>query len=197
LLSLEKKYLKRKKIAKSTCNLFLEKSYSNITISEIAKVAGIGKGTIYEYFSNKEDIVFELMASLQEEYDPKLTKKLDQNISAKEKVISLFDIFLSEEEVVQTQKKIYKKFLSIYIDNKTDAMATYNKKMMGKYRNILENIFMESIKKNELSQTSLAFIPSIFATLQGFFITYEDKNVIYEYIDNLFKLFEIRKNKGE
>jgi len=197
LLSLEKKYLKRKKIAKSTCNLFLEKSYSNITISEIAKVAGIGKGTIYEYFSNKEDIVFELMASLQEEYDPKLTKKLDQNISAKEKVISLFDIFLSEEEVVQTKKKIYKKFLSIYIDNKTDAMVTYNKKMMGKYRNILENIFMESIKKNELSQTSLAFIPSIFATLQGFFITYEDKNVIYEYIDNLFKLFEIRKNKGE
>ena len=188
---------KEKKIAKSSCNLFLEKGYENITISEIAKVAGIGKGTIYEYFSNKEDIIFELMASLQEEYDPKLNKKLDQNISTKEKLISLFDIFLSDDEIVQTQRKIYKEFLSIYIHNKTDAMDTYNKDMMDKYRSVLKNIFMEAIEKNELSKISLDFIPSIFATLQGFFITYEDKSVIYEYIDNLFHLFEIKKNEEE
>ena len=132
MLSIEKKHEKRKRIAKSSCNLFLEKGYENITISEIAKVAGIGKGTIYEYFSNKEDIIFELMASLQEEYDPKLNEKLDQNITVKEKVISLFDIFLSDDEDVQTQRKIYKEYLSIYIHNKTDAMDTYNKKMMDK-----------------------------------------------------------------
>jgi len=196
VLSIEKKHEKRKKIAKSSCNLFLEKGYVNITISEIAKAAGIGKGTIYEYFTNKEDIIFELMACLQEEYDPKLKIKLEQNITAKEKLIFLFDIFLSDDAIVQTQRKIYKEFLSIYIHNKTDAMDIYNKKMMDKYRNVLENIFTESIKKNELSKTSLDFVPSIFATLQGFFITYEDKSVIYEYIDNLFKLFEIKENKG-
>lgn len=194
-MSVEKKHEKRKRIAKSSCNLFVEKGYVNITISEIAKAAGIGKGTIYEYFSNKEDIIFELMACLQEEYDPKLNKKLEQNITAKEKLIFLFDIFLGDGEIVQTQRKIYKEFLSIYIHNKTDAMDMYNKKMMDKYRNILENIFTDAINKNEISKTSLDFIPSIFATLQGFFITYEDKSVIYQYIDNLFKLFEIEKNK--
>ena len=62
-----KKINKRKAIAKSTCDLFITKGFVNISISEIAKVAGIGKGTIYEYFTNKEDIIFELMSCLQED----------------------------------------------------------------------------------------------------------------------------------
>lgn len=193
MLSTEKKHEKRKKIARSTCDLFIKKGYVNITISEIAKVAGIGKGTIYEYFSNKEDIIFELMACLQEEYDINLKEKLKQNISTKEKIISLFDIFLSEAEKVETQRKIYKEFLSIYIQNKTTAMDMYNEKMMGKYTIILENILKEAIDKNEISNISLSFVSSIFATLQGYFIMGEKRSLMYEYIDNLFKLFEIKE----
>lgn len=192
MLSIEKRHEKRRRIAKSTCNLFIEKGYVNITISEIAKVAGIGKGTIYEYFSNKEDIIFELMACLQDEYDLSLHEKFEQNISTKQKLIYLFDIFLSDEEPVNTQRKIYKEFLSIYIHNKTDAMDLYNTKMMDKYKNVLEDILQESINKNEISEISLTFIPSIFATLQGFFIMNEETSEMYNYIDNLFKLFEIQ-----
>lgn len=193
MLSLDKKHEKRKRIARSTCNLFTEKGYVNITISEIAKVAGIGKGTIYEYFSNKEDIIFELMACLQEEYDTHLNEKLKQDISAKEKLISLFDIFLSEDEKVQTQRKIYKEFLSVYIQNKTIAMDMYNKKMMGKYTIILENILNEAIDKNEISKISLSFVASIFATLQGYFIMDEEISLMHDYIDNLFNLFEMKQ----
>ena len=54
MLTKEKKLEKRKAIAKSTCDLFVRKGFVNISVSEIAHVAGIGKGTVYEYFSNKE-----------------------------------------------------------------------------------------------------------------------------------------------
>ena len=64
MLTKEKKLQKRKDIAKSTCELFVRKGFVNISVSEIAQVAGIGKGTVYEYFRNKEDIVFELMSCL-------------------------------------------------------------------------------------------------------------------------------------
>ena len=195
MLSLEKRHIKRKKIAQSTCDLFLEKGYSNITISELAQTAGIGKGTIYEYFENKEDIIFELMASLQEEYDEKLHKKLNESISSKEKVLSLFDIFLSSNMKADTQRKIYREFLSIYIHNKTDAMKQYNENMMNKYKIILEGIFEEAISKNEISEMSLLLIPSIFATLQGFFIMDEDRENSNLYISNLFELFKINKNE--
>lgn len=197
MLSIEKKHEKRKKIARSTCDLFIQKGYINITISEIAKVAGIGKGTIYEYFANKEDIIFELMACLQEEYDPKLQKKLVENISLKEKLICLFDIFLNDDEIVVTQRKIYKEFLSIYIHNKTDAMDRYNKNMMEKYQLILEQIFIDAIEKKEITSISLSFIPSIFATFQGFFMLGENKKMMLTYIENLLKLFEQNKEQKE
>ena len=39
-------------------NVFSEKGFGKATISEIAKAAGVGEGTVYEYFHNKEDLLF-------------------------------------------------------------------------------------------------------------------------------------------
>ena len=47
---------KRRTIALASKNLLLEHGIKNITISKIAECAGVGKGTIYEYFSNKEGL---------------------------------------------------------------------------------------------------------------------------------------------
>ena len=133
------------------------------------------------------------MATLQEEYDVKLYEKLMTTESLKEKVIFLFDIFLSDDEKVKTQRLIYKEFLSIYIHKKTIEMDKYNQDMMNKYKKIVENMFKDAIKRNEISEIALVFIPSIFATFQGFFIMNEEKTIIYEYVDNLFKLFELKE----
>lgn len=55
-------------IALSCKDLLLENGIKNITVSGIAGVAGIGKGTIYEYFSNKDEIVFEILNILAIRY---------------------------------------------------------------------------------------------------------------------------------
>ncbi len=185
---------KRKNIAKSTCSLFIEKGFVNISISEIAKVAGVGKGTIYEYFKNKEDIIFALMSCLQEDYDPKLEQNLLKSEDVKQKVIYLFDLFLNEEEITQTQRKIYKEFLAIYLNNPTDDIVKYHTQLKEKYSVILTNILQNAIRNNEISYKSLKFIPSIFATIEGFFIVNESKEQILNYMDNLFELLKI---KGE
>ena len=41
----------------SAIRIFGEKGFQNATIAEIAKDAGIGDATIYEYFRNKEDLL--------------------------------------------------------------------------------------------------------------------------------------------
>jgi AcrR family transcriptional regulator len=38
--------------------VFAENGYTGATVADIAVRAGIGKGTIYEYFSSKEDLLF-------------------------------------------------------------------------------------------------------------------------------------------
>lgn len=48
---------KREKILIAALKLIKQrKNVNNITISDIAMHAGVGKGTVYEYFDNKEDI---------------------------------------------------------------------------------------------------------------------------------------------
>ncbi|MEA3288800.1 MAG: TetR/AcrR family transcriptional regulator [Campylobacterota bacterium] len=186
---------KRKKIAKSTCDLFIEKGFVNISISEIAKVAGIGKGTIYEYFKNKEDIVFELMSCLQEDYDPRLEENLQKSSTVKDKVISLFDLFLSENEKVKTQRKIYREFLAIYLNNPSSDIDSYHTQIKQKYANVLTGILNEAIEAKEIKKESLLFLPSIFATVEGFFLINDNNQKILEYFDNLFELLKYEEIK--
>lgn len=49
---------KADRILKSALGVFAAKGYQNATIQEIAKSAEVSDGTIYEYFKNKEDLLF-------------------------------------------------------------------------------------------------------------------------------------------
>ncbi|NLU48034.1 MAG: helix-turn-helix transcriptional regulator [Syntrophomonadaceae bacterium] len=44
---------KREAIIQAALQVFSEKGYHNARMEEVATVAGIGKGTIYEYFDSK------------------------------------------------------------------------------------------------------------------------------------------------
>ena len=48
---------KKECILKATLALIEEKGLNNLTVSEIAFKADVGKGTIYEYFSTKEEVI--------------------------------------------------------------------------------------------------------------------------------------------
>ncbi len=50
------KEAKENAIARAALQLFSQKGYAATSVSQIAKAAGIGKGTIYEYFQTKEDV---------------------------------------------------------------------------------------------------------------------------------------------
>lgn len=47
---------KKQKIIKAGLKVFSEKGYYNTTTVEIAKIAGVSTGIIYNYFKDKKDI---------------------------------------------------------------------------------------------------------------------------------------------
>ena len=48
---------KREKIINAAAKFFGEKGYHNTTTSEIAEAAGVAAGTIYIYFTSKEELI--------------------------------------------------------------------------------------------------------------------------------------------
>ncbi|MBW2706488.1 MAG: TetR family transcriptional regulator [Deltaproteobacteria bacterium] len=53
----ERTELRRAQILKTAIKVFSSKGFSGATISEVAKQAGLGDATLYEYFDNKEAIL--------------------------------------------------------------------------------------------------------------------------------------------
>lgn len=63
----ENKRKKKSALLTHAFSLFMNKGISNTTISEIAEHAGVGKGTFYFYFRDKEDLIEKLIAQKAEQ----------------------------------------------------------------------------------------------------------------------------------
>jgi len=174
---MDKKELKRKTIAKSCCELFAQDGFTNISVETIAKTAGIGKGTIYEYFTKKEDIILELMGCLQEEYDNSLEERFIAIENNKEKLFLLFEIFLVTNEKITLQRAIYKQFLIVSFIYPSNTILEYHANLRNKYISVIENI------SNDFDGAL------IFDTIIGFFVVsittknYDLKTTITQYLN--------------
>ncbi|HEY6906613.1 MAG TPA: uroporphyrinogen-III synthase [Ignavibacteriaceae bacterium] len=60
------KILKRGKIIEAASLLFARKNYHEVMMEDVAKLATIAKGTVYNYFSSKEELYFSIMRQRME-----------------------------------------------------------------------------------------------------------------------------------
>lgn len=67
---------KRTLILQTTRSLLNDHDYTQITISQIAKACGIGKGTVYEYFQSKEDLFIQVIVAYAKEQNQVLCQPL-------------------------------------------------------------------------------------------------------------------------
>jgi len=63
---------RKTQILASAIKIFGEKGFQNATIAEIAKDAGVGDATIYEYFKNKEDLMLAIPVETTKELIPQI-----------------------------------------------------------------------------------------------------------------------------
>ena len=189
---------KRRDIAIACTELLLEKGMKNLTITEIAKTAGIGKGTIYDYFSNKEEIVFEIIRNFIEKHHHNLLNQSDKKTSTKQKVLYLFDVFLSEYMPYEKHLDVFREYLSVTLSSKCSPMIEFNRECSGFIRNILKDIIEEGIKKGEINAVSRNLIDGIMRAERGYMVIAwaegrDLKKEFKEFIDTLFDLIEIKK----
>jgi AcrR family transcriptional regulator len=69
-----KKIAARSQILSTAIDLFSRRGLDAVTIDDIAAAADVGKGTIYNYFATKEDIVVAFMADLEARIAPTITR---------------------------------------------------------------------------------------------------------------------------
>lgn len=76
-----KKIQKREKIIDAAAELFSKKNYHEVMMDDVAKQISVAKGTLYNYFSSKEDLYFTIMISTMERLISFLREKRNAQLS--------------------------------------------------------------------------------------------------------------------
>jgi len=192
------KVQKRRDIALSCNDLLLEKGIKKLTVAEVAITAGVSKGSIYDYFENKEDIVFEIIRSHIANYQNELNDKITSNLTTREKVFLLFDFILNDNEEFEKHQNIYKEYMSIDIAGENENMREFDSECGTFFKSILDIFIKEGISKSELIESSQNLVEGLLAVEKGFLVIMwtENKDVKQDFrifLNTIFDLIEVKK----
>ena len=190
---------KRRAIALACSDLLLEKGIGDLTISELARAAGVGKGTIYEYFENKEDIVFEIIGTFMVEFEETLMGILKEAAGSREKIYHFLSMLFVDEKY-RKHLHNYQEYLAISLTNGTEQMTAFSIGCKRKFMSILDQIIDEGIASGEIREESRELVPALLLFEKGLVVdtgaTDADAEMeIERFLDVLFRLIETREEK--
>ncbi len=85
---------KRKHILRSAMRVFAEKGVSNTKMTDIAQAAGIGKGTIYEYFGSREELFQSAFEYLLRKIKAMMVSQIDETLGPEDRLRQGFLAYL-------------------------------------------------------------------------------------------------------
>jgi len=184
---------RREEIAKKSVELVLDKGFCNITVSEVASYAKVAKGSIYNYFNSKEDIIYEIIKAEYEDYDREVIDGLKRASSIKERVLTLFQLCISSDKKDEKRRKLYREFVSICLNQPECDMVDFKKSIKKRYIEWLREILKDGEQKGVLKKGSSKFSQGLFVMAEGVILLSDhDSTILTQCIDELFKLIEIK-----
>mgnify|MGYP003498168731 FL=1 len=173
---------KRCDIALSAITLFCEKGIQQTSIDQIAKSAGVAKGTIYLYFKNKEEIVFTIWDILTQQHEEVFYTRINPNMSAKEKILEYYNFSECQEGFDKEQTLIlFQHFVSSMLIDKTSLYTAYFESFFQKDYDFITKYLYEGIEKDEFVIDDIDLLTnSIIMLLKGALIKAKASNMGFD-----------------
>jgi len=148
---------KRERIIAAAARLFGEKGYHDTTTAEIAESAGVAAGTIYIYFSSKE----ELLVAVFEEFLGRHMERLREGVEAEpgpeKKLKRLLSLGL---QLMQDNPDSARIFLS-QLRQSTKMITTVAKRSSRAYKDIIESILDEGVSSGLCRNVNVPAVASM------------------------------------
>ena len=165
---------KRHDIIQAAMKVFARNGVIKSKMIDIARTAGIGKGTIYEYFRSKEEIFAEAFQRIFADTDRMISEALESTDDPVEKIrrivqASIVPFVRDNGEFVQ----IIMDFWAEGIRSKhPDVVKIINlEEVYARYRALIVNILEDGIQKKVFRKINTALVASLLiAGLDGFML---------------------------
>jgi AcrR family transcriptional regulator len=137
----------RQAIMDAAVSLFSQKGFEKSSIEEIAKMAGIGKGTIYGYFRAKEDI---FLAFCEDEIDYAFGMLAEKNDPQAPLLEQLVILFMSQFRFV-TRNREFGRLLAREIVFPREASREKSRDMDARYLQGVGALLTQARQRGELN----------------------------------------------
>ncbi len=145
---------RRMLILKSARSLFLAKGFKNVTVDKIAKVSELGKGSIYLYFSSKEEIYAQILLHDINKFQRQAFNLFDKRKSATD---SLFEFSLAYADFFLNDPELFRILMAFMLstDHMNPSEEQYKNIItaMRKTIDIVSSIFQFGIESREYPPT--------------------------------------------
>ncbi|CFX11993.1 Tetracycline transcriptional regulator, TetR-related, C-terminal [Syntrophomonas zehnderi OL-4] len=154
---------KRDMILEAGIKVFSQKGYHHAKMEDIAVAAGIGKGTIYEYFSSKLQLFQEIMeAGLRQYQESVSTEKISQmGIAERIQKITAGHFYFCQN--YKELSRILFWDTDIIDDELKDWFYNKRKEKEG----VLEDLIRESIRSGELREVDAKLVTLMIGGILG------------------------------
>lgn len=173
---------KRLDIASASIELFARKGVAQTSIDEIAKSAGVAKGTIYLYFKNKEEIILAIWDMLASRHQEAFQARIHEGMSAKEKILELFNFSeCKEEHDKEDLLTLYQHFLSTILIDKTGLYTSSYASICQRDYDIISECVQQGIDKGEIEVQDIEKLTNtILVFMEGIILQAKLNNLNFE-----------------
>lgn len=173
---------RRENILDAATDVFSKYGFHGAKMEDIAKKAGIGKGTIYGYFDSKRSLFYEMIKYRIEEYRKGLDSALNMDGSLEEKLYALYvsheaylDRYIDITQMIMREKEVLPKELIMELADEMDKLFNMTK------RAIEEAIHRKELRKDLDPKLAAIIIIGSIGQFYGRKIYYQRKG--YDSID--------------
>jgi AcrR family transcriptional regulator len=162
---------RKRAIARAAFEVFVDKGFDALSIAEVARAAGIGKGTVYEYFDSKEELVLEGVAVWTLELEQGVEAALDPSQSPEQRLRTLCEgtmhAFMSDQTVIRA----FISSMSLMFFNETFRQANMWKAIYTRFGEVITKTILDGVAdgsfRPEVARDADKIAVNLFAYLDG------------------------------
>ncbi len=174
---------RRIQILKAAVKVFFRQGFEKARVDEIAENAGIGKGTVYEYFVSKQQLFDETMMFATKIYIQKITEAMADAKTIREKIIS-FARYQTSFSIKHSPVLKVMCSSQVMVREMGAAMLQQNVKLWELWQDILQKAKNNKEIRPDLNEDIAT------AMILGTINQYCSKSAIFEQIDPSLLLYD-------
>lgn len=145
-----KKQKTRKMVSDLALGLFMEKGYDKVTMADVATAAEVSVSTVFNYFPNKESLVFDL----EDEIDADIVGAIRDRKKGQSVLNALHKYFLTSDMFNSPNPKMSAKFMKLV--KSSPELSSYFRGMWVGYENSLSREIQRETSASKLESGCMA-----------------------------------------